>query len=117
MKVLIIITLLATSSTIQAGTNSTLVLRAFVPKAISTKITQTNLSSRKSLITFTSSINAKHLREGQKFEVEGLKQSGLEATLTALTGNDRMIQYELLVNHLRETMPVHKPIFLKITAN
>lgn len=117
MKAILSIILVATCSYTYAGTTATLVLRGFVPRAISTKITQTNLSSRTSLVVFTSHINAKHLREGQKFEVEGLDQSGLEAKLSAVTGNDRMIQYELLVNHLRETMPVHKPIFLKISAN
>jgi hypothetical protein len=100
-----------------AGTNATLVLRGYVPPAINTLVTQTQLSSKVSLITFSSHINAKYMREAQKFEVEGLEQSGLEAKLTAVAGNDRTIQYELLVSHLQETMPVHKPIFLKISAN
>ena len=100
-----------------AGTNATLVLRGFVPSSVNTKITQTQLSSKMSLVTFSSHINAKYLREAQKFEIEGLDESGLEAKLTAVTGNDRTVQYELLVNHLRETMPAHKPIFLKISAN
>ncbi len=117
MKAILTLIFAMTCTYSYAGTNATLVLRGFVPKAISTKITQTNISSRKSLVTFQSSINAKHLREGQKFEVEGLDQSGLEAKLTAVAGNDRMVQYELLVNHLKETMPTHKPIFLKISAN
>lgn len=117
MKAILTIILATTCSYTYAGTNAILVLRGFVPRAISTKITQTNLSSRTSLLTFTSYINAKYSREGQKFEVEGLEQSGLEAKLSAVTGNDRMIQYELLVSHLQETMPVHKPIFLKISAN
>lgn len=57
------------------------------------------------------------MREAQKFEVEGLEESGLEAKLTAVAGSGRTIQYELLVNHLQDTMPVYKPIFLKISAN
>lgn len=100
-----------------ARTNANLVIRGFVASSVNTKITQTQLSSRTSLIIFSSQINGKHFREGQKFEVYGLEQSGLEATLTAVTGSDRMIQYELLVNHLKETMPAHRPIFLNISAN
>ena len=117
MKAYLLFIFIISSTCTYAGTNGTLVLRGFIPRAISTKITQTNISSRKSLFMFQSSINARHSSEGQKFEVEGLDQSGLEATLTAVTGNDRMIQYELLVNHLQNTMPAHKPIFLKISAN
>lgn len=117
MKAILTIILATTCSLTYAGTTATLVLRGFVPRAINTKITQTSLSSRRSLVTFQSQINSKHFREGQKFEVEGLEQSGLEAKLSAVTGNDRMIEYKLLVNHLQETMPVHKPIFLKISAN
>jgi hypothetical protein len=100
-----------------AESTATLVIRGFVPRAISTKITQTNLSSRSSVITFSSQINSNFSLEDQKFEVEGLEQSGLESKLLPMTGSDRLVQYKLLVQYLQETIPVHEPIFLKISAN
>ena len=92
-------------------------LRAYVPFAIHTSITQTAVSSTKSLWVFSSQINSKYLRESQKFEVEGLDQKGLEAKITFVTGSDRTIQYELLINHIAATTKSDKPIFLKISAN
>ena len=114
-----ILTLILATGTFNsfAGTNTTLMLRGFVPRTISTKITHSSISSTKSLLTFKSSVNARNMREGQKFEVEGLNQSGLEAKLNAVVGSDRMIHYELFVNRISKTIPEYKPIFLKISAN
>lgn len=92
-------------------------LRAFVRPSINTKIVQTRLSASKSLVTFSSQINSRHLREGQTFEVEGLDQAGMESHVKLVAGNDRTIQYELLINQLKASMPSERPIFLKISAN
>ena len=100
-----------------ADDRTTLMLRGYVPPAIDTKVVQTQLSSSKSLVTFSSQINSKHSRETQKFEVEGLNQEGFDGQMKLLAGNDRTIQYELLINHLKAIMPKSKPIFLKISAN
>lgn len=117
MKTFLAFILLSLSSLVHADGSARLVLRAYVPPAINTKISQTQLSSSRSLVTFSSQINSRYLKDQQKFEVEGLDQSGLEASLKKIAGNERTIQYELLVKHLRDTMPVHRPIFLKISAN
>lgn len=94
-----------------------LVLRGYVPPSINTKVVHTQLSSSKSLVTFSSQINSKHLRESQKFEVEGLDQSGLDGHIKRVAGNERTIQYDLLINHLASAVVSSKPIFLKISAN
>lgn len=95
-----------------------LMLRGYVFPSINTKIVQTDLSTSKSLVTFSSQINSKWKREGQKFEVEGLDQAGMESHVKHVAGNDRTIQYELLIERLRTTKASeHKPIFLKISAN
>jgi len=100
-----------------ADDRASLVLRAYVPPAINTRVIQTKLSSSKSLVTFSSQINSRHLRESQKFEVEGLDQSGIEGHIKKVAGNDRTIQYELLINHLSTALLTSRPIFLKISAN
>lgn len=117
MKTLCALFALILSTQSHADGSARLVLQAYVPPAINTKISQRQLSSSRSLVLFSSQVNYRHLNHLQKFEVEGLDQSGLEATLKKMAGNDRTIQYELLVKHLKDTMPVHKPIFLKISAN
>lgn len=101
----------------QAAERTYLVLKAFVPLSINTQISQTQLSSSQSLVTFSSQVNSKFIRERQKFEVEGLNQAGLEGRIRRVAGNGRTVQYELLVKHLKATMPADKPIFLKISAN
>lgn len=100
-----------------ADDRASLVLRAYVPPAINTRVIHTQLSSSKSLVTFSSQINSRHLRESQKFEVEGLDQSGIEGHIKKVAGNDRTIQYELLINHLSTALLTSRPIFLKISAN
>jgi len=100
-----------------AGDRTTLMLRGYVPPSINTHVVQTQISSLKSLVTFSSQINSRHLRESQKFEVEGLNQSGLEGHIKLVAGNDRTIQYDLLINHLSNSLITSKPIFLKISAN
>lgn len=95
-----------------------LMLRGYVLPSINTKIVQTELSPSKSLVTFSSQINSKFSREGQKFEVEGLDQAGMESHIKEIEGIDRTIQYELLINRLKTSMKTNgKPIFLKISAN
>lgn len=100
-----------------AGSRGSLVLRAQVGLSVNTIITTTELSSTKSVWVFSSQINSKYMLESQKFEIEGLDQTGVESHLKQVTGNDRIIQYELLVKHLSENQVQKKPIFLKISAN
>lgn len=100
-----------------ADDRTNLVLRGYVPPSINTKIIQVQLSSSKSLVSFSSQINSKYMRESQKFEVEGLDQSGLDGHINRVVGNDRTIQYDLLINHLSASLASSKPIFLKISAN
>ncbi len=102
---------------VQSTDTGSVLLRAIVPPTMSTQIKQVQLSSTRSLITLSSQSNSNFSKDLQKIEVDGLDQSGLEGTLKKITNNERSIQYELLVNHLKSTMPIHKPIFLKITAN
>jgi hypothetical protein len=94
-----------------------LVLRAYVPPSITTKISQIQLSSSKSLVKFSSQINSKYFKESQKFEVEGLDQSGVSGKIELVAGSDRSISYELLVKHLNSSLSKDRPIFLKISAN
>lgn len=94
-----------------------LVLRAYVPPSISTKISQIQLSSSRSLVRFSSQINSKHIKESQKFEVEGLDQSGVSGQIELVAGSERSISYELLVKHLNTSLSKDRPIFLKISAN
>lgn len=108
---------MSSALTAHSGERAFVVLKAFVPPTMNTKIVQTQLSSSASLFTFSSVINSKYLREQQKFEVVGLDQDGLEGQIKLIAGNSRTIQYELLIKHLKATMPAYKPIFLKITAN
>lgn len=117
MRVFITLLALSFSFVALADDRTNLVLRGYVPSAINTRVTQTQLSSSKSLVTFSSQINSRHLRESQKFEVEGLDQSGLEGHIKQVAGNDRTIQYDLLIHHLSATLAASKPIFLKISAN
>jgi hypothetical protein len=118
MKRIVALTLLVLlSRPLHADSSSHLILRAVVPPSINTNIKQTHLSSRKSLWIFSSKMNSSHLRESQKFEVEGLDQEGIETHLKKVTGSDRTIQYELLVQRLRSTVVTERPLFLKISAN
>lgn len=101
----------------KAGETGSLVLRAMIPPTITTQIKQFQLSSSKSLVTVSSHNNNQFYREVQKVEVEGIDQEGLEIILKETSKNDRTIQYELLIEHLKSSLPIYKPIFLKITAN
>jgi hypothetical protein len=101
-----------------AADRENLMLRGYVPPSFNTKIVQAELSPSQSLVTFFSQINSKFVREGQKFEVEGLDQAGMESHIKQIEGKDRTIQYELLINHLKASnLSKGKPIFLKISAN
>ncbi len=104
------------SLNVYSDDRNTLVLRGYVPPSISTRVVTTQLSRSQSLVTFSSQMNSRFNEEQQKFEVEGLNQKGIESTLKKVT-NGRVIQYELLVNYLKDNMPTEKPIFLKISAN
>lgn len=117
MRFALFILLTSSAFSARAGERAIVVLKAFVPPTMNTKIVQTQLSSSASLVTFSSVINSKYIREQQKFEILGLNQEGLEGQIKLIAGNSRTIQYELLIKHLRATMPAYKPIFLKITAN
>ena len=117
LQYLRVISLLFLSFNLHSSETGSVLLRAIVPPTMSTQIKQIQLSSTKSLVTFSSQSNSLFSKDLQKIEVVGLDQSGLEGTLKKITNNERSIQYELLVNHLKSTMPIHKPIFLKITAN
>ncbi len=117
LRYLRVILFLTMSLKVHSSDTGSVLLRAIGPPTMSTQIKQVQLSSTKSLVTFSSQSNSNFSKELQKIEVEGIDQSGLEGTLKKITNNERSIQYELLVNHLKSTMPIHKPIFLKITAN
>ena len=104
------------SQNLYSDDRNTLVLRAYVPPSISTQIITTQLSRTQSLVMFSSQMNSRFLEEQQKFEVAGLSQKGLSSTLKKVT-NGRMVQYELLVNYLKDSTPSKKPIFLSISAN
>lgn len=94
-----------------------LFLRAFIAPAINTRIKESKLSPTQSLWLFSSQMNSRYPSEGQKFEVEGLDQSGIESHIKTIVGSDRTIQYEILISRLKSSMPENKPIFLKISAN
>lgn len=101
----------------QSGERVNLVLRAFVPPAISTRISHIQLSSTSSLVKFSSHVNSDHIKESQKFEVEGLDQPGLSGKIELIGGTGRSISYELLVKNLNTSLSKDRPIFLKISAN
>jgi len=118
MKVIIPFLATILSSTLtHAEERVNLVLRAYVPPAISTKISQTQLSSSSSLVKFSSQVNSKYIKEGQKFEVEGLEESGLSGKIEMVGGSERSISYEMLVKNLNTSLSKDRPIFLKISAN
>ena len=119
MKLFLILQLtFFTSIKVTAAERENLMLRGYVFPSINTKIIQTDLSASKSLVTFSTQINSRWKREGQKFEVEGLDQAGMEAHIKNIAGNDRTIQYELLIQRLKTSKASSEhPIFLKISAN
>jgi hypothetical protein len=102
---------------LRAESRGSLFLRAYVPPSVTTSIKESKLSSTKSLWLFSSVMNSQYISEGQKFEVEGLDQEGLESEVKEIVGKDRTIQYEVLINRLKSKTPNNKPIFLKISAN
>ncbi len=104
-------------SKVQAESRSALSLRANVPSSITTNIQESKLSSTQSIWMFSSQMNSRYSSEGQKFEVEGLNQEGLETHVKKLMKMDRTIQFEVIINILKSTTPAEKPIFLKISAN
>ncbi|MDD4973744.1 MAG: hypothetical protein PHY93_05305 [Bacteriovorax sp.] len=102
---------------LKAESRAVLFLRAYVPASISTKVNESRLSATQSLWLISSLTNSRYPSESQKIEVEGLDQVGIEAHIKKVVGVDRTIQYEVLINRLKSSMPVNKPIFLKISAN
>ncbi len=108
---------LLSTSHANAETRGMLFLRAYVASSVTTTVTESKISSSKSLWLFSSQMNSRYPAESQKFEVEGLDQAGLESHIKKIVGNDRTIQYEVLINHLKNSATVDRPIFLKISAN
>ena len=100
-----------------AGSRSTLFLQAFVPPSMTTKILESKLNAHQSLWLLSSKMNSRNANETQKFEIIGLNQPGLEAHIKKMMGSDRTIQYEVLINHLKTSVKIDKPIFFKISAN
>jgi hypothetical protein len=116
-KILTILFTLNFCSNAFAGARSFLFLRSHVPATISTNVKESKVSSTQSRWLFSSQVNSRYSSEGQKFEVEGLDQAGLEAHIKQIVGSDRIIQFEILINQLKYSLPSNKPIFLKISAN
>ena len=102
---------------LSAQSSSSLFLRAFIPRSIGTSVKSLQLNSTQTLWLLKSQINAEYPLEGQKFEVEGLKQAGVEAELKLIVSNERTIQHEILISHLKSSIKSNKNIFLKISAN
>ncbi|MBY0412750.1 MAG: hypothetical protein K2Q18_01225 [Bdellovibrionales bacterium] len=117
MKALSALGLIFFFTHVSADDRASIMLRGIVPPSVRTKVVQTELSSSLSLVTFSSQINSRYVRETQKFEVEGLDQDGMESHIKLVAGNDRTIQYELLINRLKSVAREERPIFLKISAN
>ncbi|MDO9183677.1 MAG: hypothetical protein Q7U04_14785 [Bacteriovorax sp.] len=108
---------LFSTSELRSESRSLLFLRGHVPASISTNVKESKLNANQSLWLFSSQMNTRYPAESQKFEIEGLDQSGLESHIKKVVGSDRTIQYEVLINHLKSTLPIDRPIFLKISAN
>ena len=102
---------------LRANTSASLFLSAFVPGSIKTSIWESRLNSTQTLWLLTSQMNSQYPLEGQKFEVEGLDQAGVEAQIKQIVGNDRTIQHEILISRLKSSLNSNKNIFLKISAN
>ena len=117
MKKFVVAMFILISSTVKAETSGMLFLRSYVASSITTTVKESKISSNKSLWLFSSQMNSSHPTESQKFEVEGLDQAGLESHIKKITGNDRTIQYEVLINRLKNSATIDRPIFLKISAN
>lgn len=104
-------------SQLQAKTVGELHLVAHVRSTSQTHVKQFNLSSNQLKWIVLNQINAEHSSETQKFEIEGLDQEGMDSHIKKIESKDRTIQYEILVNRIKNTLMENKPIFLKITAN
>ncbi|MFA6236743.1 MAG: hypothetical protein WC635_05390 [Bacteriovorax sp.] len=100
-----------------AETTTNLHLRAFVRHSIKTSIRETQLKNNKTLWLITSRTNTLYPLEGQKFEVLGMDQAGLEAEIKHIVGSDHTIQHEILISSLKFRAKDNRPIFLKISAN
>lgn len=62
-------------------------------------------------------MNSQYPLEGQKFEVVGLDQLGLDVQLEKIGGSGRVVQHKILINRLKTSVKTNKSIFLKISAN
>lgn len=114
---LFLVSLFFSASSLEAGSSASLFLRTFVPPTISTSIKESQLNSNQSLWLLKSQSNAQFPLEGQKYEVEGLDQAGMEAHIKKVTANDRTVQHEILISRLKYSMKNDAVIFLKISAN
>ncbi len=102
---------------VQAETKGELQLRAYVAPSIRTSFRERLLSSGQVLLVISSQSNAEHPSETQKFEVEGGDQKGLDSHVKMIESKNHTVQYEVLVNRLKQEVVKNKPILLKISAN
>lgn len=100
-----------------AETKGELQLRAYVAPSIRTSLKERQLNSGQVLLIISTQSNDEHPSETQKFEVEGIDQKGLDSHIKKIESKDHTVQYEVLINRLKYTMPGNKPILLKISAN
>ena len=115
--IVFLVTTFFSSKALKAGSSASLFLRTFVPPTISTSIKESQINSNQSLWLIKSQSNAQFPLEGQKYEVEGLDQAGMEAHIKKVTEKDSTIQYEILISRLKYSMKNDTVIFLKISAN
>jgi hypothetical protein len=117
IKIFLLLFLLLPSRVLRSETTSNLFLRAIVQPSIVTNFNESKINETQSLWLFSSKMNSRYYGEGQKFEVEGLDQAGLQSHIKHTVGIDRSIQFEILINRLNASTSILKPIFLKISAN
>lgn len=101
---------------LKAETGS-LYLRAFVRPSLKSSLREKRQKQNKILWLYRGQTNSEYPLEGQKFEVEGMDQAGLEAKIVHIAGKDRMIELEILITSLKLSAKNEQPVFLKISAN
>lgn len=100
-----------------AETRSELFLHAYVRPTIGIELKEQKLGNSHSRYLISTQTNLENPREGQKFEVEGLDQKGIESHIDKIISKNRTIQYAILVKRLQNYSDSNKPILLKISAN
>ncbi len=106
-----------TAINVKAETRSDLFLHAHVRPTIGIKLREERLGNNQSRYLISTQTNLENPREGQKFEVEGLDQKGLESHIDKIISKDHTIQYAILIKRLQSHSKSNKPILLKISAN